>query len=297
MSDNDISYNIIENFCIWEDLLGYGRPFYLNDWNLNNEMAQSNIGRIKNLEKILKTVPVPIAEKILFMNDGLIRNVDVHKSGTYVEIYLMWLEYNIQMFREINIADIRQGYCGMRGVLTAGNRTQYTGEILKFSDLVITTRQQDDNIIVYSPSEFQMNTAFSKAYIMEGQGKNQGLIGPHLFIDLFFIDYFVNMINESPVQELSKQTGTDQNGRPTIQTCMLNYSSSFVKCEHGFELKVFVDYGVEKILYRNILFSEEINFDLKDDKKNTMICTKLYKVASLWSIEGNKYFDMDSYPR
>ena len=63
---NDSEYVVIDNFCIWEDLLGYGKPFYTNDWDLNNENCQTNIKRIKSIETQLKTVPVPFAEKILF---------------------------------------------------------------------------------------------------------------------------------------------------------------------------------------------------------------------------------------
>lgn len=287
------TYSIIENFCIWEDLLGYGRPFYLNDWNLNNEMAQVNIRRIKNLEKYLKTVPIPFAEKILFLNDGLIRNVDIHKKEVYVEIYLMWLEYTIEMFREINIADKQQGFYGIRGVLTFGYRTQYTNEVTKLNDLVSSNRTSDEDIVIYSPNEFQMNTAFSKAYIMEGAGKAKGLAGPNLFIDLCFIDYFVNMINESPIQELRKVQGMDKNGKMILGKMKLKYSSTFEKTNEGYELNIYVNTGMEEILYRKILFSEEIDFDMADGKQNTMIKTKLYKFFSLWSIENNKYFEMD----
>lgn len=288
-------YEIIDNFCIWEDLLGYGTPFYKNDWDLNKEICQQNIARIKNVERALKTVPVPVVEKILFLNDGLIRNVDVYKEGTYIEVYLMWLEYSIEMFRKINNADKENGFPGIRGVLTAGNRTQYTNELTSLKDLVKSSSLADkENFIVYSPKEFQMNTAFSKAYIMEGEGSKQGLHGSNLYIDLYFINFFKDMVNNSSMQELTKVVAIDPDKKPIYKTYNVNYTCSFEKDVSDYEMKIFIDIGYEKILYRKITFSEEIIFNLKDKAQNTKIYTKLYKTKSLWSIENDKYFEMDT---
>ena len=256
---NDNKYKIIDNFCIWEDLLGYGTPFYTNDWDLNNEICQNNIKRIENIERALKTVPVPVVEKILFLNDGLIRNVDVHKQGTYIETYLMWLEYSIEMFRNINNADKENGFPGIRGVLTAGNRTQYTNELTFLKDLVKSNSLADkENFVIYSPKEFQMNTAFSKAYIMEGEGSKQGLRGCNFYIDIYFINYFKDMINDSPIQELIKLIKIDKSGKPVFKTYNVDYTCTFEKSESNYEMKIFVNIGCEESLYRTITFSEEI---------------------------------------
>lgn len=139
-----------------------------------------------------------------------------------------------------------------------------------------------------------MNTAFSKAYIMEGEGSKQGLKGCNLYIDLYFINFFKDMVNNSSIQELTKVIGANQYGKPVYKTYSVNYTCIFEKNISNYEMKIFIDIGYEKILYRTITFSEEIAFDLKDKRQNTKIYTKLYKTKSLWSIENDKYFEMDN---
>ena len=43
-------------------------------------------------------------------------------------------------------------------------------------------------IVIYNPKEMQMNTAFSKAYILESGGGKAGLPGNYMYIDKSVID-------------------------------------------------------------------------------------------------------------
>ncbi len=54
---------------------------------------------------------------------------------------------------------------------------------------IVKKRELKSDIMVYSPKEFQMNTAFSKAYIIETAGTKAGLTGTNLYIDEEFLKY------------------------------------------------------------------------------------------------------------
>jgi len=56
--------------------------------------------------------------------------------------------------------------------------------------------------IVTVPLELQMNTAFSKAYIIEASGSNAGVRGPNLFIDESAIIAICDYINSHNVYKL-----------------------------------------------------------------------------------------------
>lgn len=269
---------IFETMCIWYDLLGYGKSFYESDWNLTTTISYKNIKRIKFLEKMIKTVPIPLVEKVLLLNDGIIRNVDVCKKGSYVEMYIMWLENAIKQFYNINFIDKNNGNAGMRGVLTFGQRAQYTSEIIKMADVVKTKNNTtNEKIIVYSPNEFQMNTAFSKAYIMESGGSKAGITGPNLYVDEFFIKMFINILNESELQELIRLNDG------CIEKHMVKFSGEFIKEKNQVKLNIKVNIEGFDFDFMIIKFASDF---VKYNNEKCNIKTNLYKISGLWTWEN-----------
>lgn len=269
---------IFETICLWADLLGYGRPFYESNWDLTSEMSRQNLKRIKFLEKMIKIVPNPLIEKVLFLNDGMIRNVDICKQGSYVEMLIMWLEYTIKQFWNINYLDKNNGNPGIRGVLTYGQRAQYTNEITKKSDVVkYKNNKVNEEIVLYSPNEFQMNTAFSKAYIIESSGSKCGISGPNLYVDEHFIDKFIQLLNESELQELAKLY------EDSVESYMAKFYGNFQKTNDALELDIKVSIEGQVFDYMKVSFDNDA---VCYNNEGANIKTNLYKVVSLWTVEN-----------
>lgn len=287
---------IIQSVCLWQDLLGYGKPFYQSNWDLNQPCAQKNIQRIKNLETELKRVPIPLLEKVLFLNDGMVKNVDIStkKDWDYVEFYIMWLENAIKQFYRINRKDKQQNNPGLRGVLTIGHRTQYTNELVKMGELV-NSKDGDYNkqIVVYSPNEFQMNTAFSKAFIMEEGGTKKGVSGAFLFIDKAFIDFFVQMINDSEPIKSTKLNDQYQKGdRVTTENTTsieVEYHAKLQEKNNTTSLCLYIELRGECIEYKRVMFERE---PIRYMNESANLHTDLYKTIGFWSIEDGHYLDL-----
>ncbi|MBQ9552622.1 MAG: hypothetical protein IJU96_07640 [Clostridia bacterium] len=172
-------YEIKNCFCCWYDLLGYGKPFVDSHWNLNDERCRRNYERIKNVRTGFTSSwsAKPVGTRLTF-NDGFASTIDFDlASADSYQDALIFLEGVINDFESINYYDKRIGFPGIRGIITFGQRFSYDSSNSSFD---ISSKRT----IAYFPSEFQMNTAFSKAFIMEESGSRANLSGNYLFIDV-----------------------------------------------------------------------------------------------------------------
>ena len=99
---------------------------------------------------------------------------------------LYFIEGIIQDFQSLNITDKRNGFPGARSILSIGHRFSYDGCNHSY-DLI------QNRTTAYYPNEFQMNTAFSKAYIMEESGSCANISGSSLYIDCAVFDFLKNL--------------------------------------------------------------------------------------------------------
>lgn len=119
----------------------------------------------------------PVGTKLAF-NDGFASTIDFDFSSS--DIYqnaLLFLEGVVKDFESISFNDKEFGFPGIRGIITYGQRFSYDYCNTSF-DL------SSQRTIAYFPSAFQMNTAFSKAYIIEESGSRANLCGNSLFFDV-----------------------------------------------------------------------------------------------------------------
>jgi hypothetical protein len=180
--------SVIDCFCIWSDLLGFGRSFELGGWSLSSEEVQRTAKRVSVIEDLLFRSNSPLEEFVLILNDGLARNYDFppitagHMTGAF-----LWLHSALINHWQINAIERQDGNPGMRSVLCVGQRMELREPgRLALSQMLVAEERKDefcDRTIVYSPSQFQMNLAFSKAYLIESLGSKGGLTGPGLFIE------------------------------------------------------------------------------------------------------------------
>lgn len=202
------NYEIKDTFCLWEDLLGFGQPLYANHWNLENGSIKKNITRLKMLEHELLNVTDPFCEKVFSLNDGFVRTYEPEPN--HIFSLLRWFDMTVKNFIYLNARDIKNGFPGVRGVLSSGQRLVYSDRIrVGLGDFIQTTPQKRadynaNKTAVNAPRELQMNTAFSKAYIIESSGKRFGVEGNNLFIDIEVLEKMANSINTIGKEQLGQ---------------------------------------------------------------------------------------------
>lgn len=222
--------NLRNSFCAWIDLLGYGAAFYKSDWDLHAQEAINNLYRIKKLEPILHSISNPFCETLFSMNDGIIRNFDIPQNDALM--IMQWLVDVLLKFKLLNDWDISNGFYGSRGVVTFGMRAQYRDyDTIGKGDLIQTSPQRREEYnktkIIYTPNEMQMNTAFSKAYIIESGGSSKGLLKNRIHLDEKMLDKFVCYINQSKPTEFGLTDEDFEENGP----CICKYNAFFEKCK------------------------------------------------------------------
>lgn len=183
--------DITDCLCCWCDLLGYGKAFVESGWNLRDSRCQKNFERIAKLGKQLTFTLAArqVGTKLIF-NDGFASTIDIVPTNKerYMDI-LYFIEGIIQDFQSLNITDKRNGFPGARSVLSIGHRFSYDGCNHSY-DLL------QNRTTAFYPNEFQMNTAFSKAYIMEESGSKANISGSNLYIDRAVFDFLKEAAQE-----------------------------------------------------------------------------------------------------
>lgn len=187
---------IIPCLCSWLDLLGYGTPFIDSNWNLSDEKCYNNFKRIEQVAHVFingwAIYPVGVR---LSINDGYACTIDIGEDAREISDTYTFLEGALHDFLSISEIEKREGNPGVRGVITIGERFSHTwgNEAILASGKTVS----------YFPSEFQMNTSFSKATIMEESGSRAGIIGPYLYIDKEIYDYLLFVAEYFGFQEPS----------------------------------------------------------------------------------------------
>lgn len=207
-------FEIIKNLTVWSDLLGFGKKFYNNQWELNPEAWQKIDSRLKNFYRQHYLNFSSINEYIFILNDGIVRTIPlVWRDTTIVNQLLevsMWIRNIIISHVDVNGND----NIGARTVLSYGERFNSFLDEITVDDLVYNYTKKDQNAksqlalntgdypLMHNPKPLQMNTALSKSYIIESLGSNQGIDGNNFFIDKSFFDYLRNMVKNDEILEV-----------------------------------------------------------------------------------------------
>ena len=192
-------------FCMWSDLLGFGDLYSDNDWKLNGSQRREVYNRLFNAHSAVLKYSQPI-ERNLILNDGIAKvymtDDSIWGKGEISNISL-YIRFCVELHLTINRIERENGYPGCRSVLAFGECIEYLVEEIKLDDYVFNyTKPKGQEIsslakangnptVIYNPKELQMNTAFSKAYILDGGGSKAGLPGNKMYVDQSVIDAVV----------------------------------------------------------------------------------------------------------
>lgn len=207
---DDISESLkmpIKCFCIWTDLLGFGAPYEKAKWKINSDSIE-NAFRLYTVNEFLSSTTLSLCEKTFSLNDGVCRLFDFNSKKTNPFYFSLWLIRIMQFHYFINSMEKKshpehKGFPGARSVFTSGERVslfqdnRFKNETKFLGNSVKLKSENEKQIVNYTPSEFQLNLAFSKAYFMEGSGSKFGLNGSKIFFEVPAIielrDYFNNL--------------------------------------------------------------------------------------------------------
>lgn len=209
---------IIKNvICSYSDMLGFGSCLNNLGWDLTKK--EENYKSIKRLSFFVER-----AQKIgglnstcFALNDCLAINYDLPEHEPVflpgVWGFIMYLARNHLLLNE---TDQKIGFPGVRTVWTGGQRlfdpqwvegisTEPSGIDVSTVKGVYWVAQTPEGppglkkklarVATYTPREFQLNIAFSKAYKLEGKGSSIGLQGPGLYVDESFLEVLVKTLD------------------------------------------------------------------------------------------------------
>ncbi|WP_300502407.1 MULTISPECIES: hypothetical protein [Muribaculaceae] len=188
-------------YGFWSDLLGFGSPFYENNWSITINKWIDIHDRLLNAHTIAFRNCSP-NERALILNDGIAKvfNPQNDPYRNYLLDISVFLRGIVLTHLDINKLEKENNLPGTRSVLAFGENLSYIESEIKLDDFYLNYSKKNPDecsegakkagnpTIVYNPSQLQMNTAFSKAYILESLGSKGGLHGHHFYIDNSVID-------------------------------------------------------------------------------------------------------------
>ena len=272
---------IVNSFCSWSDLLGFGTDLSSNDWHPHKDVLLKIASRIKTAHDIVLFHSNP-HDRILILNDGAARVFSLNKGESGVARFrclTYFIKACVQTHMRINGVEHANSLPGCRTVLAFGEFMRYMNSSTHFDDYVLNytkpdkqglntiAKEYDNYQVVYNPTEFQMNTAFSKAFILDDRGSKIELGGAHFFVEQSVI---------AAIKEYSRIAGF--------------YMEDKLE-DNLYQLFVYYDKNKGARIPMGFLFDTPIDVKIEDWK------TQVYRLRRFYPddvpLDENFYFDLD----
>lgn len=191
--------DVVPCVAAWMDVCGFGAALEKNSWDLVSLQKSGTLTMLSQVYQraahpfLIGVDPMP-CEIVLVINDGIARTVDLGRpeiaSAGQIVFYLRDLFFSHNQL----LALTKKHECSIRTVLAGGERVQYSPEtftghsVLQHDEKNISDfgRRLLEKNFVYNPSEFQLNTAFAKAYSLDALGGKHGFKVDNLYIESSF---------------------------------------------------------------------------------------------------------------
>lgn len=266
-SSSPVKYH---SLCVWSDLLGFGEPFIENNWDLPDGAWNETAERLFKAQREFigyNTIP----SKILILNDGL--GCVLSTDNVPLNSIAFFIMSNMRAHMVINCQEKQIGLPGARSIMAYGDCIRYLPPEFHLDDYVLPYTRSNPNelsniakrtgnpTIVFSPREFQMNTAFSKAFLLDEAGHKYGIGGNNFYIDQSFFKYIDSLI-------------------PDKKQILWNESNNDI------DYKVYVTPEDHRYVQFGFRMSKEITVDYKNWK------TKVYRIDSFFPLDEPLPFEM-----
>jgi hypothetical protein len=199
---------VAECISIWTDICGFGNLLGDSKWDLKILQSSSALELLNEVYTIGCRVLLPNvapfpSDRIIVLNDGIARTVDF-KYKKQIDSYSLLFYFRDLLINHFILSEITKRFkVGIRTVLAGGERIQYspitvTGQSVLYYDKENISEHGKkllDTQFLYNPAEFQMNTAFAKAFTIDNLGSRAGIQVNGLFIESDFIKSFSDLNN------------------------------------------------------------------------------------------------------
>lgn len=266
---------IIDCISIWTDLCGFGKLLQINDWNLNKLNKSKVFELLNEVYSIAGRVFLPNVEpfpsdKILVLNDGIAKTVDLkYKKRLDGYSFLFFLRDSITNHHILLKTTERYGV-GIRTIFAGGERVQYspirmTGESILYYD--------ENNIseygkkllgtqFLYNPAEFQMNTAFAKAFTIDTLGSKESIFVNGLYIE----DLFLSLLNDIPKIKIQITENEINIFYKSALMFRLGIRETLLKIMKGLRVKI---YHIDKFIIYKEFDGEDLEVVLYKEKSKS----------------------------
>jgi len=236
----------IDCISTWTDVCGFGNLLQTNSWDLNKLSKSKVLELLNEVYTIAGRVFLPNVEpfpsdKILVLNDGIAKTVDFkYKNRLDGYSFLFFLRDSI--INHYILLDITERFdVGIRTIFAGGERVQYspikmTGEsILYYNEDNISEhgKKMLGTQFLYNPAEFQMNTAFAKAFTIDTLGSKERIFVNGLYIE----DSFLKLISEIPKIKIQNSANEIDISYKSTLMFRLNIRETLLKEMKGLKVK------------------------------------------------------------
>lgn len=192
--------------CSWSDLLGFGSMFSDHSWRLSPQQWSTVATRLTTAYEIHCSHLAMFQEYVLVLNDGVVRTKLLANDEHPVFFLSLWLREIVRSHIAVNESEKALGYPGTRTTVACGDKMDYSFDEVRLDDVVFNytkpagdvssiAQKTGNPVLISNPSPLQMNTAFSKAYILDSLGSKSGLGGAKLFLDESVLEFFRHLVS------------------------------------------------------------------------------------------------------
>ncbi|WP_350013002.1 hypothetical protein [Pseudomonas asiatica] len=187
---------------VWMDICGFGSKLESANWDL--KLLQKS-GIVNLLNEVYQRVGHPFwvgvppepFENVLVINDGIARTVDLG-APEYIRAIQAVFYMRDLVLGHLSLLRLTDRYSmGVRTVLAGGERIQYSPALFTGNSILFhsdTPSEYGKKLLetnfLYNPAEFQMNTAFAKAYSIDSKGTSSGFNVNGFYLEKNFLDKF-----------------------------------------------------------------------------------------------------------
>jgi len=202
--------NLEVSDCIstWTDICGFGSLLSENKWDLKALQSSGTLELLNEVYTIGCSIllpnvsPLP-SDRIVVLNDGIARTVDLKYKKDLDTFSFLFFIRDLLINHYLLLEVTKRFKVGIRTIITGGERIQYspisvTGQsVLYYNEENVSDygKKLLNTQFLYNPAEFQMNTAFAKAFTIDNLGTKEGIKVNGLFIESSFIDKISDLTN------------------------------------------------------------------------------------------------------
>jgi len=186
--------------CAWSDIWGFGLKLEEAGWDLGSAQTA---GLVETLDLVYERAGRPLlvgtgaqaSERILVLNDGIARTTDLKTTKSLNRRLMVYYLRDLLIQHFVLVPMLRTRGLGLRTVLAGGQRIQYSPERVT-GESVLHHMEPPSELgqrilaqqFLYHPASFQMNTAFSRAYLIESKGSGCGILRNRFYVDRSWLE-------------------------------------------------------------------------------------------------------------